>query len=99
MAPPPEVSAARLVARGLGGVLVALAAIPAYLSLDPSWRPLGVRLACAAIVVAVSVRVIRGVHRAIEEAPAFTFDAAPAVPPPPELDDRFLRLRDELVFS
>jgi hypothetical protein len=99
MAPPPEASALRLVVRSLGAALVALAAIPAYLSLGPSWRVVGVRLACAAIVMAVSVRVIRGVQRTIEASAPFALDAAPIVSPPPELDDRFLRLRDELVFS
>jgi hypothetical protein len=99
MSPPAEASGLRLVARGLGAALVALAAIPAYLTLAPSWRAVGVRLASAAIVVAASVRVIRGVRRAAEASPPFALDAAPPAAPPPELDERFLRLRHELVFS
>jgi hypothetical protein len=94
-----EVSGLRLAARGLLLALVALAAIPAYLTLAPGWRGVGIRLACAALVVAVSVRVMRHVRRALGESPPFALDAATPAPPPPDLDDRFLRLRDELVFS
>ena len=94
-----EVSGLRLAARGLILLLVLLAAIPAYLMLAPPWRTVGIRLACAAIVVAASLRVMRGVRRAIEESPPFALDAVTPVPAPPEMDERFLRLRDELVFS
>jgi hypothetical protein len=96
---PAEASGLRLVARGLGAALVLLAAIPAYLTLSPPWRALAVRLLCAAIVVAAGLRVVRAVRRAVEASPAFALDAPPPVPSPSELDERFLRLRDELVFS
>jgi hypothetical protein len=89
----------RLVARGLVAVLVLLAAIPAYLTLAPSWRPLAARLACAALLMAGCVRVIRSVRTSIDAAQPSALDAPAARPHAPELDERFLRLRDELVFS
>ena len=94
-----EASGLRLVARGLGGALVLLAAIPAYLTLSPSWRSVAVRLLCAAIVVAAGLRVVRAARRAIDTSPAFALDAPTPAPAPSELDERFLRLRDEVVFS
>ena len=94
-----EASGLRLVARGLGAALVLLAAIPAYLTLSPSWRAVAVRLLCAAIVVTAGVRVARAVRRAIATSPAFALDAPTPAPAPSELDERFLRLRDEVVFS
>ncbi len=96
---PAEASGLRLVARGLGAALVLLAAIPAYLTLSPSWRAVAVRLLCATIVVAAGLRVVRTARRAIEASSAFALDAAMSVPAPSELDERFLRLRDEVVFS
>jgi hypothetical protein len=94
-----ETSGLRLVARGLGATLVLLAAIPAYLTLSPSWRAVAVHLLCAAIVVTAGVRVARAVRRAIEASPPFALDAPTPAPAPSELDERFLRLRDEVVFS
>jgi hypothetical protein len=96
---PAEAAALRLAARALVAALVVLAAIPAYLTLGPTWRAVAIRLACTVAVVAISVRVVRGVRRAIEAAPPFELDAAAAAPAPPELDERFVRLRDELRFS
>ena len=95
----PERSLHHLAARGLLAVLLVLAAIPAYLVMEPSWRPVAVRLACAVIVVAGCVRVIRGVRLSIEGYAASALDAPPHVATAPELDERFLRLRDELVFG
>ena len=97
--PRADASGLRLAARALGAALVALAVIPGYLMLTPPWRALAIRLACVAIVVAVSVRTLRHVRSAVEDAPPWALDEAPAVLPPPELDERFVRLRDELVFS
>lgn len=91
--------ALRLAARGFVAVIVVLAAIPAYLTLAPSWRPLAARLACATIVVAGCVRVIRSVRRSLEGQAPSALDAPAARAHAPELDERFLRLRDELVFS
>jgi hypothetical protein len=94
----PERSRYRFAAPGLLAVLLVLAAIPAYLTLEPSWRSLAVRLACAVIVAVGCVRVIRGVRRSIEGSSS-ALDAPPRVSSAWELDERFLRLRDELVFS
>jgi hypothetical protein len=94
-----EVVALRLAARGLVAALVVLAAMPAYLALGPTWRALTIRLVCTAVVVAIGLRVVRGVRRAIHEAPPFDLDAVAAAPTSPELDERFVRLRDELRFS
>jgi len=93
-----ERSRYRFAGPGLLAVVLVLAAIPAYLTLEPSWRSLAVRLACAVIVVVGGVRVIRGVRRSIEGSSS-ALDTPPPVSPAQELDGRFLRLRDELVFS
>jgi hypothetical protein len=89
----------RLAGRAIAAALVALVAIPIYLSLDLTWRPLLVRLACAALVGVACLRVLSGVGRALERDTVSPFDAPPSAPPPPELDSRFVRLRDELIFS
>jgi hypothetical protein len=86
-------------ARGFVAVVVILAAIPAYLTLAPSWRPLAARAACALLVVAGCVKIIRSVRGSLEETPPSALDAVPGKPQPPDLDERFVRLRDELVFS
>ena len=95
----PERSSYRWVAQGLLVLLLVLAAIPGYLILTPSWRTLAVRLGCAMIVVAVCVRLTRRVRRSIEEQPVSALEAPPPPPPAPELDERFLRLRGDLIAS
>jgi hypothetical protein len=97
--PSGEQSARRLAARAIVVTLVILVAMPLYLTLEPAWRPLVARVACAAIVAAGCLRVLRGVRRATETETGSALDALPPPPPPPELDSRFLRLRDELIFS
>lgn len=96
---PADASGLRLAARALGAALVLLAAIPGYLMLTPPWRTLAVRLACAAAVVAVSMGVLRRVRASLADAPPFAIGAGAAVPAPAELDERFVRLRDELRFG
>ena len=97
--PSVERLAVRFVARGFVTSVVILAAIPAYLTLAPSWRPIAARLACAALVVVGCLRVIRSVRSSLDEHPRSALDAPAAQVPAPELDERFVRLRDELVFS
>ncbi len=80
-------------------MLLALVALPVYLVLDPSWRPMAVRLACALIMLAGCVRAIRRVRRAIREAGPSALDVPPPPSPAPEMDPRFLRVRDDVVFS
>lgn len=99
MPTPGEPALLRLAARGLVVALVAMAAIPAYLTLGPAWRPLGVRLACACLVAAGCVRAVRHVRRAVADDPPFAFDAPHPHALAPEPDDRFVRLREELTFS
>jgi hypothetical protein len=99
MPPPREPRPGRLVGRAVLTSVVVLAAIPLYLSLDDSWRPLVVRLVCAVLVGAVCLRVLRAAGAAMQTDTVSPFDTPPPTPPPPEMDSRFLRLRDELVFS
>jgi hypothetical protein len=94
-----ERSRLRLVAYGLLSLLVALAAIPGYLMLDPSWRPVAIRLACAALVIAGCMRIVAGVRRSLEDEPPSALDLPPRPSPRRELNERFVRLRDDLVFS
>ena len=99
MPPPDERMALRLVARGFVAVLVVLVAIPSYLTLAPSWRPLAARLACAALVAFGCIRIVRSVRGSREGHAPSALDAAAPRAEPPELDERFVRLRDELRFS
>lgn len=92
-------SAMYFAARGFVTVLVVLAAIPAYLTLAPAWRPLAARVAAAALVGIGCMRLIRSVRGSLEEQTPSALDAPAARAASPELDERFLRLRDELRFS
>ena len=98
MPPPDERTALRLVARGFIAMVVVLVGIPSYLTLAPGWRPLAARLACALLVAFFCVRIVRSVRGSFE-GHASALDATPPQAQPPELDERFLRLRDELRFS
>ena len=99
MPPPDERIALRLAVRGFVAVVVVLAAIPAYLTLAPPWRPLAARLACALLAAFGSVRIVRSVRGSLEGAAPSALDAPAPRREPPDLDERFLRLRDELRFS
>ena len=99
MPPPDERTALRLAVRGFVAVVVVLAAIPAYLTLAPPWRPLAARLACGLLVAVGCVRLIRSARRSLEGAATSALDAPAPRAQPPDLDERFLRLRDELRFS
>jgi hypothetical protein len=96
---PAEGSRYRLAAYALAAAIVLLGAIPGYLLLDPSLRPLALRLAGAVLVVAACVRLVGRVRRTLEADAASALDAPPPAPRAPVLDERFLRLRDDLVFS
>jgi hypothetical protein len=87
----------RLVALAIVAALVALAAMPTYLALSPSWRPTAVRVACAAAVIAGCVRALRWARGAAAPSVISAVDAP--VPPPagPELDARFLSLREDVI--
>src|SRR5688500_15572858 len=89
----------RLVALAIVAALVALAAMPTYLALSPSWRPTAVRVACAAAVIAGCVRALRWARGAAAPSVISAVDAP--VPPPavPELDARFLSLREDVIYG
>lgn len=89
----------RLVARVVLLSLLALAALPAYLTVSPRWRPAAARLA-GALVVAIGCARARAWARDAVGPPADAGVDAPP-PPPPErvLDPHFLRLRDDLIAS
>jgi hypothetical protein len=79
--------------------LVLLAAMPAYLTLDPSWRPLAVRMACALVVVGGFVRARRWVREAMTPRAESALDARRPEPPAPEMDARFMALREDVIAS
>src|SRR5437762_8410104 len=97
--PRAERSRGRLIAYGFLAGVAALLAIPAYLTVPADWRPLVARLVCGLIVFAGGLRIVGRARRAIEGAPPSPLDAAPPPRPRPELDERFLRLRDDVRFG
>ena len=79
--------------------LVVLGAMPAYLALGPSWRPVAVRLVCTTVVIAGCVRALRWARGAAVSPVVSPLDA-PALPTAgPELDARFLALRDDVIYG
>jgi hypothetical protein len=94
-----ERRALRLAGRGFVAVLIVLIAIPAYLTLAPAWRPVAARLACAGLLIGVSLRVLRSVRTSFEEHTGSVLDVPSPRAHAPELDERFVRLRDEVVYS
>ncbi|HEV8439568.1 MAG TPA: hypothetical protein VGT40_15880 [Methylomirabilota bacterium] len=88
-----------LAGRGIAAVALVAAALPAYLLVEPSWRPAVVRLACAALVIHGSLRARRWASDALTPLHVSVHDATPPMPSPPELDAQFLRLRDDVVCS
>jgi hypothetical protein len=79
--------------------LVALAAMPTYLALSPTWRPVAVRLSCAAAVIAGCVRALRWARAAAAPSVVSPMDAPAPPAAVPELDARFLALRDDVVYG
>ena len=97
MPPRAERSPRRLAARGMAVALAALVAMPAYLSIPPSWRSAVVRLVCAGAVAAVAMRARRWAA-----GPGGAVSLLDAPPPPAaeaELDARFLALRDDVIHG
>ena len=99
MPAPAERSRRRLAGRAIIATLVVLGALPAYLSVEASWRPAVVRLSCALLVAVGCVRARRWVRDGLEPHPISALDAPPPVRPAPEMDPRFLRLCDDVTFS
>jgi hypothetical protein len=94
-----ERSRRRLAGRAIVAVLAVLVALPGYLGLSPSWRPIVVRLACAAVVAVGCVRARRWVRDAMSPPAVSVLDAPPPARPAGEVDARFRGLHDDLVFS
>jgi hypothetical protein len=100
MSLPAERSARRLAAKAILATLVVLAVIPGYVAMDRSWRPTALRLGGTVLVIVACGRAVRALRRSIEEeATPSALDAPAPESPAPELDNRFLRLRDDVVFS
>jgi hypothetical protein len=99
MPSPPERSRYRVAAYAFLTILALLAIIPLYLRLDPDWRPFALRMAGALIVIVVCGRVVGSVRRALEEDHASALDTPPLPPRRPAVDERFVRVRDDVVFS
>jgi hypothetical protein len=79
--------------------LLALAAMPTYLALSPSWRPMAVRLSCAAVVIVGCARALRWARGAAAPSAVSPLDATAPPAPVPELDARFLALRDDVIYG
>src|SRR6266403_1160700 len=92
-----ERSPRRRAGRAILAAVVVLAVMPAYLALSPPWQPVAVHLACAAIVIAGCVRVLRLARSATEAQPLSPLDAPPPPAALPALDARFLALRDAVA--
>jgi hypothetical protein len=78
---------------------MALAAMPAYLALSPSWRPVAVRLTCTVVVIAGCVRALRWARGAAAPSVVSPLDAPASPAAGPELDARFLALRDDVIYG
>src|SRR5438128_12617797 len=81
-----ERSPRRRAGRAILAAVVVLAATPAYLALSPPWQPVAVHLACAAIVIAGCVRLLRmalRARRSTRTPPPLPSTRRPPPPPPP----------------
>jgi hypothetical protein len=94
-----ERSPRRHAGRAILAAVVVLAAMPAYLALSPPWQPIAVRLACAATVIAGCLRLLRRARSAMEAAPLSPLDRPPLPAATPDLDARFLALRDDVTHG
>ena len=99
MPEPARRSGRRLVARAIALALLVLAALPAYLTVAPKWRPAAIRLACAVAVAVGCARARRRARDVVAAYPLSVFDVPPPSAPGATLDPRFLRLRDDLIAS
>ena len=88
-----------LIGGSIVAVLVALAAMPTYLALAPAWRTVAVRLVCAVAVAAGCVRAVRWARRVVQAEDVSPLDAPAPPGAGPELDTRFLALRDDVIYS
>lgn len=92
-------SRGRLAGGAVVVAVMALGAMPAYLALPPSWRPVAVRLLCAAAVIAGCVRALRWARGAAAPPVVSPLDAPAPPAAVPELDARFLALREDVIYG
>ena len=89
----------RLAGRVVGVAVLALVALPIYLTMSPAWRPTAVRLTCAIALMIGCARARRWARAAVPADALSPFEARPEPPAAVQLDPGFLRLRDDLVVS
>ena len=99
MPEPARRSGRRLAGGAIVATLLALVALPAYLLIAPSWRPVALRLSCAVVVAFGCVHARRWARDALAAHPLSPFDAPPASPPAAVLDAGFRKLRGDLIAS
>ncbi len=99
MPPRARRSRRRLAGLALAGVLVLLAAIPAYLAVAPAWRSVALRGACALAVAVGCARAARWARSVRAPGPVSALDAPAAPVPVAALDERFLALWDDVRFG
>ena len=99
MAARPRPARRRVAIGAVVTALVALAAMPTYLALSPAWRPVVIRLASAVAVVGGCVRALRWARGAAAPAAVSPLDSPAPPAPGPELDARFLALRDDVIYG
>jgi hypothetical protein len=89
----------RLAGRAVIAMLLALVALPLYLTISPTWRPAAVRLACATVLVVGCARARGWARGSVATDPGSPFEAPPPPAPAAQFDSAFLRVRDDLVAS
>lgn len=99
MSAPPRRWARWLAGRAVICAVLALVALPLYLTISPGWRPAAVRLACALALAVGCARARRWARDAVAPDAPSAFDTPPPAPPGLQLDAAFVRLRDDLVAS
>ncbi len=90
----------RLIGSVALATVVGIATVPAYLGVEPRYRPAAVRVFVALIAAVALPRVLKMARSHIENGASSAFDEALDRPRPvARLDRSFLRLRDEVHFS
>ena len=89
----------RLAGRAVVVAVLALVAMPLYLTISSAWRPTMTRLACATALGVGCARARRRAREAMAAHTASPFEARPLPAPTVQLDPAFLRLRDDLLAS
>src|SRR5262249_22535124 len=99
MAPRPDRLRRRFLAWSVVAVLVVLAAMPAYLVLPPSWRLVATQIACAVFAALGSLHALRWARGRVGPPSVSPLDGEPPPLEAPELHWRFVRFRDDVIWS